>query len=140
MRPNIVGWFIVAFFFIGGIVLWITMPEVGIGQIWTGVATLLALLYLWMNRRADRAATIIAAGVRGEASIIQAEQTGMYVNEQPRVKLKLRVRTPFAEFEDERTETVPLISLGLLSSGKPLAVYVDPNDQNNYVIDWGQLG
>ena len=140
MRPNIVGWFIVTFFFVGGVALWIAMPANGIGQIWTGVSVLLALLYVWMNRRADKAQSIIAAGIRGEAAILRAEQTGMYINEQPRVKLHLRVTTPYGEFEDERTETVPLISLGLLSSGRPLAVYLDPKNSNEYVIDWGQLG
>ena len=139
MRPNKVGWVLVAFFFLGGIGFWIAMPEIGIGQIWTGVATFLALLYMWMNLRADRSDGIISAGVRGEATILSAEQTGMYVNNQPRVKLRLKVQSPYSEFEDEKTITVPLISLGMLTSGKPLTVYMDPKKPNEYVIDWSQL-
>lgn len=140
MRPNMIGWFIVSFFLIGGVMLWIAMPEVGIGQIWTAVSLGLAAFYLWMNRRADQAQAIIDSGVRGTAIILSAEQTGMYVNEQPRVKLRLRIESPYSQFEDERTETVPLISLGLFSSGRPLTVYMDPKRPNDYVIDWSVLG
>ena len=116
------------------------MPEIGIGQIWTVVSALLALLYVWMNKRADQKDAVISAGVRGEATILSAEQTSLYVNNQPRVKLRLRVQSPYAEFEDERTETVPLVALGLLTNGRPLVVYMDPKDPNRYVIDWSQLG
>ena len=140
MRPNSIGWVIAGFFFIAGIVFWIVEPEVGVGQIWIGVSVFLGLLFYWMHRRADEKLAIIKAGIRGQATILSAEQTGMYINNQPRVKLRLRVQTPYSEFEDERTETVPLISLGLLSSGKPLAVYMHPQDQNEYVIDWSQVG
>ena len=53
MRPNKVGYFLTLFFFLGGIGFWIAMPEVGIGQIWTAVATFLGLLFIWMNKKAD---------------------------------------------------------------------------------------
>jgi hypothetical protein len=64
-------------------------------------------------------------------------QTGMYVNEQPQVKLRLRVSgARLTSFEAERKLVVPLIALGNLGIGKPLAVYVDRTDQSNFTIDW----
>ena len=136
MRPNAVGWGILAFFAIAGAAVWVMRPDVYLGQGWVACAALMAVIYLWMIRRADRKDEVIRSGVRGEATIVSAEQTGLYVNNQPRVKLHLRVRTPYSEFQDERTETVPLISVGMLSSGRPLAVYVDPDEPSKYEIDW----
>ena len=138
MRPNKIGWAFVIFFLLGGIALWIAIPEVWVGQIFVVVAVFLAILYAAMNRRADAALELQRTGVRGEARIIEMTQTGTYINEQPRVKLKLAIQAPgVAPFEDERTETVPLIVLGRLTSGLPLVVYMKPEDPKGYVIDWG---
>jgi predicted DNA-binding transcriptional regulator YafY len=43
-RVNPIGWFIVAFFFIGGIAFTVALPWVGIGQIWIAVAVVLGLV------------------------------------------------------------------------------------------------
>ena len=64
-------------------------------------------------------------------------QTGMYVNNQPRVKLRLQIQAPgVAPFEDTSTHTVPLVALGRLTAGTPLAVYLSPDDPSEYTIDW----
>jgi hypothetical protein len=137
MRPNWTGWAIITFFAIGGIGFWIAMPEIWIGQIWVAVAGFGGLLYVFMNRRADVADVLIATGIRGTAHIREATQTGMYFNNHPRVTLKLHIEAPgVAPFEDETTQTVPLIALGQLSTGKPLTVFLNPADPSDYVIDW----
>jgi hypothetical protein len=113
------------------------MPDVYIGQIWVAVSVVMAVVYFRMNRRADRTDEMRRTATRGEAQIVEMTQTGTYVNEQPRVKLKLRISAPgIAPFEDERTETVPLIALGRLSSGVPLTVFLRPEAPEDYVIDW----
>lgn len=138
MRPNKVGWVLAFGFLAGGIAFWITIPEIFIGQIWVGVAVLLMVLYTFMTRRADRVARLRATGIPGTAQILELTQTGTYVNNQPMVKLRLRVEAPgVATFEDERREIVPLVSLGMLSSGGTLPVYIEPADHSRYVIDWG---
>ena len=63
MRPNKVGWVLVAFFAIGGIFFWLTIPEIFIGQIWVGVAALLAILYVVMTVRANKANKLALTGV-----------------------------------------------------------------------------
>ncbi|MHB8670680.1 MAG: hypothetical protein ACYDAD_09010 [Acidimicrobiales bacterium] len=57
MRPNWVGWFLVALFFVGGMAFMIPEQTRGIwiGQIWVAVSLGLATLYVLMMRRADRA-------------------------------------------------------------------------------------
>jgi hypothetical protein len=141
MRVNKVGWFIVGFFFIGGIFFWMTIPSIFIGQIWVAVSVFLAFVYLWIGRTAARADRLRATGVRGQAEILQMTQTGAYVNNQPRVKLRLRISAPhIAPFEDEKTMTIPQIFLGRLTVGGPLTVVMEPDDPKSYVIDWTDGG
>ena len=137
MRPNRLGKGILGFFLIGGIALWITKPESGVGQIWVATTVALGIMFVVMHRRAERADRMKETGTPGQAQILELTQTGMYVNEQPRVKLKLAIQAPgVAPFEDTKTHTVPLIALGRLSSGMPLAVYLSQEDPKDYVIDW----
>ena len=90
-----------------------------------------------MNRRADAADAVVATGLRGTARILEATETGMYVNNYPRVKLKLLIEAAgVPTFEDTRTETVPLLAIGRLTSDRPLTVYLKPEEPNEYVIDW----
>jgi hypothetical protein len=137
MRPSRVGWLILAFFLIGGIALWITMPDVFIGPIWVGVSVLLGIIYVVMFLRAERADQMKQTGTPGQAQILEMTQTGVYVNNQPRVTLRLSIQAAgMPPFEDTRTHTVPLVALGRLTSGTPLAVYLDPEKPRDYMIDW----
>lgn len=137
MRPNRIGWLILAFFLGGGIYFWITMPEIFIGQIWVGVSVLLGIIYVVMFLRAEQADDLKQSGTPGQAQILEMTQTGVYVNNQPRVTLRLSIQAPgVAPFEDTKTHTVPLIALGRLTAGTPLAVYMKPDKPRDYVIDW----
>jgi hypothetical protein len=137
MRPNRTGWGLLVFFLVGGIAFWITMPEVFIGQIWVGVSVLLGIIYVRAFLRAERADEMRQTGTPGQAQILELTQTGVYVNNQPRVTLRLNIQAPgVAPFEDTKTHTVPLVALGRLTAGTPLAVYLSPEKPRDYVIDW----
>ncbi len=137
MRPNTTGWILVAFFLLGGAVFTVLMPEIWIGQIWIAVSLFLAGWYYLMNRRARRGETLKREGIPGDARIVEMTQTGIYVNEQPRVRLKLSIEAPgVPAFEAADTYTVPLIALGALTSGRPLKVYLDRKDTSQFTIDW----
>jgi hypothetical protein len=136
-RPNAVGWGLVLFFLVGGIAFWITIPDIFIGQIWVAVSLFLAAVYFFMNKRADQSEQLKLTGIPGRATILELTQTGMYINEQPQVKLKLRVEPQGQQpYELEKRITVPLVALGALSSGHPLNVYVDRADSSKIAIDW----
>lgn len=136
-----VGWGLVALFGIGGFFFWRNAPELWIGQIWVGVAALLALIYILMTVRANKASTLVASGIRGSAQVLEMTQTGTYINEQPRVKLQLRIQAPgVTPFESNDTYTVPLIALGSLQPGRPLMVMLDPQNPQNFAIDWFGAG
>jgi hypothetical protein len=137
MRVNPIGWFLVALFLVGGIAFWITLPWVGIGQIWVAVALGLAALYLFLGRRAARARRLRQDGIPGEATIVGITQTGTEVNRQPMFKLRLRVEAEgVAPFEADKRVVVPLVAVPLLTNGAPLPVFLDRNDPQEFTIDW----
>jgi len=140
MRPNAIGWGIVAFFFLAGIGFMI--PEetrsIWIGQIWVVVALGLAATYLLMIRRANKADQLRRVGTPGRAIIEGMTQTGTYINEQPVVKLDLEVQPEgLPAYSLKKKGIVPLSALGQLGVGNALPIHVDPNDRENLVIDWG---
>jgi hypothetical protein len=127
---------IALFFLIGGIVFWITIPDILIGQIWVGVSVLLLLVFGGLARAGARAARIRREGIPGTATLLGMEQTGVYINEQPQVRLRLRVEAPGVEpYEVEKREVVPMIALSSLGAG-PLPVAIDRADKENIEIDW----
>lgn len=90
---NKVGWLLVVLFGVGGF-FWQTIPEIWIGQIWMGVAALLALIYIVMTMRANKATELANTGVRGRAHVLRTTQTGAYIKYQPRVKMRLPIEAP----------------------------------------------
>jgi hypothetical protein len=137
MRPNASGWVILAFFLVAGITVWVAKPDFLLGPGWVACAVLGGLYFLFMNRRADAEGELVETGIRGTAQILEATETGMYVNNYPRVKLKLLVDAPgVPPFEDTTTQTVPLLAIGRLTSGTPLTIYLKPEEPHDYVIDW----
>src|SRR5919199_2836800 len=102
-----------------------------------GVAVVIAIVYFLVNRRASAMQELTQTGLPGQAQILEMTQTGVYINENPQVKMKLRVEARgLAPYECEKKVTVPMIALGMLGSGRPLSVYVDPADHENIYIDW----
>ncbi len=98
------------------------------------------LLFLWgvhWGNRYQEAQRVKSTGVPGQARIVGMRQTGVYVNEQPQVQLNLAVTTEMhGEYQVTVKEYVPLMLLGVLSSGRPLPVKVDPSNQQNVIIEW----
>ncbi|MEO6349793.1 MAG: hypothetical protein ABIP53_04000 [Candidatus Limnocylindrales bacterium] len=111
------------------------------GGIFVAVGLLLIVIGIVVGRRAAAVDQILATGVSGQAQILGMTQTGMYLNEQPQIELNLLVtvpgQTPYAA---RHKSFVPLILLGRLSSGVPLAVKVDPVDPHKLVVDWQSTG
>ena len=140
MRPNPVGWFIVAFFFLGGIAFMIPEEtrEIWIGQIWVAVSLFLAVVYFLMNRRANQAEELQRTGIPGKAIVKSMTQTGTYINEMPRVKLDLTIQPDgLPPYDKQMTVTVPHIALGNLTQGGGIPIHVDKADRDNIAFDWG---
>jgi hypothetical protein len=94
-----------------------------------------------MLRRYNEAQRLRAEGVDGQAQIMEMSQTGVTMNDQPQIRLRLMVTTPeHGTYEITVKEYVPLMLLGRLSNGLPLSVKVDRTNRENLVIDWSGGG
>jgi hypothetical protein len=111
------------------------------GGILAAVGIALIVIGYVVGRRAAATDQLLQTGTSGTAQITGLTQTGMYMNENPQIRMQLLVtlpgQTPYAA---QHTEIVPLMLLGRLSSGQPLAVRVDPMNLNRIAIDWGGSG
>ena len=111
------------------------------GAILGVVGAALIVVGVLVGRRAAATDQLLQTGIVGQGQVVGLTQTGMYLNENPQIRMNLLVslpgQTPYAA---TRTEFVPLMLLGRLSSGAPLAVRVDPADFSRVVVDWGASG
>ncbi len=131
----------------GGMALMLgTIPFAGGAMLGTGgilaiVGIGLIIAGLVVGRRAAATDQLLASGIPGQASITGLTQTGMYLNENPQVRMNLIVSLPGQQpYAATHSEIVPLILLGRLSSGAPLSVRVDPTDFNRIAVDWSTTG
>lgn len=101
-------------------------------------------LLVWARkwgRAAAEAERIKVQGVAGTATILGMRQTGVQLNEQPQIELRLQVTTQMhGPYEVTLKEWVPLMLLGTLSSGRPLPVKVDPANPQHVIIEWENAG
>jgi hypothetical protein len=143
--PAIVMYFTAAFEFMLGVAFLIgsaLIPEVQltfliVGGILAITSIPLAVIGRRLHRRFQMAQALRERGVRGSAQVLAARQTGVTMNEQPQVVLDLRVTAPgHGTFDTSVKEFVPLIALGMLSTGRPLSVLVDPQDRARIIIEW----
>ncbi len=115
--------------------MWLTAAILG------GTGLVLILIAMRIGKSSAATDQILTGGIAGTAEIMALTQTGMQLNHQPQVSMDLRItlpdRPPYAA---TRREFVPLILLGRLTSGQPLAVRVDPADPQKVVIDWQNIG
>lgn len=124
----------------------------GFGELFTGGATLLtigiicisvlcslavtagaiAIPFYLMRNNQKRTQDLIAKGTQGEAAILSLEDTGMRINDNPRVNVLLEIRVPnYPVYQLEKTVTIPLIRLSQVQTGSVIPVMVDMSDPTN---------
>lgn len=123
-----------------------SVPFAGGAMVMTGgflalVGIVLIVIGIIVGRRAAATDALLASGTAGTATITGLTQTGLYLNQNPQIRMQLLVslpgQTPYAT---QHTEIVPLMLLGRLNSGAPLQVRVDPMNLNRIAVDWGASG
>jgi hypothetical protein len=88
-------------------------------------------IYFYRNQR-HRAEALMAAGLQGEATILSLQDTGMRINDNPRVTMQLEIQMPYgAPYQLTKTVTVPLIRLSQIQVGSKVPVMVDMSDPTN---------
>jgi hypothetical protein len=86
-----------------------------------------------MNQSSQkRAQELAAVGIRGEATILSVQDTGMRINDNPRVAMVLDVRLPnMPPYQIQKTITVSIVQLAQVQVGAVVAVLVDPSAPQN---------
>ena len=95
------------------------------------VAAIAVPIYFYRNQR-KKAEELMAKGTQGEATILSLQDTGMLINNNPRVTLQMEIRMPYGmPYQITKTMTVPLIRLSQVQVGSVVQVMVDMSDPSN---------
>jgi hypothetical protein len=74
-------------------------------------------------------------GIEAEAVLLNMEQTGLYVNNQPQIKLQVQVQPPTGRnFVSEVKEVLSLIDLSQLRIGSTLKVKYNPVNTKEVMV------
>jgi len=83
-------------------------------------------------RKAKRLNKIVTEGKQGKAVVLKLEDTGVTINDAPRVKLLLEIQIPnYPAYQAEKKVTIPIIYLSQVQVGSTIEVWADPDDPNN---------
>jgi hypothetical protein len=107
-------------------IFWIVLPIV-----------LLIGATIYIKLQDKRETNLRVNGLRGQAKILSAEQTGRYVNELPQVEFLLEITIEYGEiYQLKHKEVVGMLQLGAIQAGAIIPVYVDPNNKKNILLDY----
>ena len=88
-------------------------------------------LYL-MKQNQKKVQNLMATGIQGEATILQLEDTGMRINDDPRIAVTMEVRLPgYPPYQVRKTMNVPMIRMSQVQVGLVVAVMADPTQPGN---------
>jgi hypothetical protein len=96
------------------------------------VAASIGIPIYFMRNNQKRAQELMQNGTQGEATILSLQDTGMMINDNPRVALLLEVRVAMRPpYQVTKSMTVPLIRLSQIQTGSVVQVMVDLSDPTN---------
>lgn len=98
-----------------------------LGSFFIGLNTLIGGgLLLSTFLRNQRMLKLEETGIRGNAKVLQANETGTYINNQPRIWMELQVELPGREpYFIEKKMVVPFLQIDQLIPGAIVEVLVD---------------
>lgn len=120
-----------------------TIIIVGVSVL-VSVAVPIAVIVFIMKKNAERQ-RLVATGVAAQAMIVQIADTGMRINDQPRLQMVVDVHpipghAPFAPFRTTHTGTIPMMAMARVAPGATVPVKCDPANPANLTIDWAAMG
>ena len=84
------------------------------------------------NRRRDR---IDATWFDAQAEILEISETGTYINNQPKLRFRLSVNSPFhPPCEVVHKQVIPLTALAQFQMGKIITIKVNPDDPQDILL------
>lgn len=102
------------------------------------VVILLGTIFWTLSAGARVRAKLQRTGVRGQAQVLAASETGTRINNQPVVELTLNVQAPGgAPYRAAHREVISSVQVHRITPGTTLTVLVDPRDPRMMAIEWG---
>jgi hypothetical protein len=111
------------------------------GGIFVAVPALLLVLWLfgasWGRGQRARAQNLVATGARGVGTVVGVSDTGVTVNDNPRVKITMRIAPEDSStpFDVQKTVTVSRVSIP--RAGDRFPVFYDRKDRNQWAYGTG---
>jgi hypothetical protein len=98
----------------------------GTGFLVIPLATSFGIL-LWLLVKRKRIEELVATGKQGTAVVLGLSDTGVTINDDPRVKLLLEIHIPnYQPYQAQKTVTLPLIYLPQVQTGSTIQILADP--------------
>ena len=96
------------------------------------VAAAVGIPIYMMRNNQKKVQNLMATGKQGEATILGMEDTGMRINDDPRLALTLEVRIPgYPPYQIRKTMTIEMIRMPQVQPGLVVACLADPTDPTN---------
>jgi hypothetical protein len=88
---------------------------------------------LWsLRKKKKKTEVLMATGTKGEATVLQLEETGTRINGNPRVNVLLEVRIPdHPPYQVRKTITIPRVRLSQIQEGSVVTVLADSSQPAN---------
>jgi hypothetical protein len=116
----------------------VTLAIICVSLIGTLVITVVAIAvpFYFIRKMSEnnrkRAEELAAVGTQGEATILSIQDTGMRINDNPRVALVLEIRLPnMPPYQIQKTITISIVQLAQVQTGAVVPVLVDLSAPNN---------
>ena len=141
MQINRTGYFLLAFFFIGGLIFTVleftVFPfPIFLGPIWVIVSVGLGIYAIRQARRGRHEQWLWKTGLRGRGTLVSA-RSGALINEQPLMTMELDLEVPGqSPRRVSRRLIVSDFAAPLMQPGVVLPVYVNPGDPEDILIVW----
>ncbi len=91
-----------------------------------------AFILRWMIKKRNQIKEMITYGKQGTAKILKLSDTGVTINENPRVKLELEISIPnYPNYFAQKTVVIPIINIPQVQPGSIVDILADPEDKYN---------
>ena len=138
LKPGMWAWLLAGGFLVGGFLFAIASPDTRLlGVIWIGVAVCILSLFGFFAYNDYRGAQLRRTGIPGVAVIHSMTETGTEINGQPVMNLELEVRPEGLPVYGVRKRL--LVMMDDVGVGSEVPIFVDRNDPQELVIDWGSM-
>lgn len=89
-------------------------------------------ILIWMRVKRKRIEELVATGKQGTAVVLELGDTGVRVNDNPRVKLLLEIHIPnYRPYQAKKTLTLPIVYLPQVQTGSTVNILADPTQPND---------